>query len=62
MKQELEELDEKVSEKRDALPIAKQNRDSLRNTNIILRQNHGLLGNNNLLRDYGDKVVNEQNF
>nr|KAJ3414137.1 Coiled-coil domain-containing protein 96 [Polyrhizophydium stewartii] len=56
LKQQLKNLDEDVTQRRDSLPLAKQERDSLRNTNTVLRQKNGLLGNNNLLHDYGEKV------
>ena len=45
-----------MMEKRDQLPVAKQTRDTVRQSNAVLRQQNGLLGNNSLLRDYGNKV------
>ncbi|KAH6561550.1 hypothetical protein BASA62_009746 [Batrachochytrium salamandrivorans] len=56
LKQELISLEDEVAKRRDLLPLEKQDRDDLRNTNINIRQKNGLLGNNNLLYDYGEKV------
>ncbi|KAI9333533.1 hypothetical protein DFJ73DRAFT_854122 [Zopfochytrium polystomum] len=56
LKSSLAQLDQDVSHRRDSLPVAKQERDALRNSNITLRQKNGLLGNAPLLRDFEDKV------
>ena len=46
-----------MTSRRDSLPQAKHARDKLRNTNTLLREKNGLLGNDNLLRDFGEKMV-----
>ncbi|MGH0155420.1 UNVERIFIED_CONTAM: hypothetical protein FKN15_029800 [Acipenser sinensis] len=45
-----------VAHKRDILTKTKQARDGLRMDNLKLRQRCGLLGNDDLLRDFEDKV------
>ncbi|KAJ8330091.1 hypothetical protein O5D80_001667 [Batrachochytrium dendrobatidis] len=62
LKLDLKALDKQVTLRRDSLPISKQNRDSLKNINTTLRQKNGLLGNDNLLRDYGEKVDESKNL
>ncbi|KAJ1502548.1 Coiled-coil domain-containing protein 96, partial [Coelomomyces lativittatus] len=54
--QTLQSLDELVSKRRDALPQSKQKREALRKSNIFLKQKHGLLGNEPLLRDFEERV------
>ena len=57
LKEELKELDDKVTKQRDTLPAIKQSRDKLKQNTQILRQKHGLLGNRILLMDFENKIV-----
>lgn len=57
LRKQLGILDEEVNRRRDILPTIKNGRDKLRATNNLLRQQNGLLGNDKLLRDYGNNVV-----
>ena len=52
LKVELAELEAELSTHRDALTRAKHDRDSLRSENLRLRGEAGLIGNNDLLRDF----------
>lgn len=52
LKVELAELEAELSTHRDALTKAKHDRDSLRSENLRLRGEAGLIGNNDLLRDF----------
>lgn len=52
----LREVEQKAAKKRDLLSRTKQVRDALRNENLKLRQNCGLLGNEILLRDFEERV------
>ncbi|KAJ3277309.1 Coiled-coil domain-containing protein 96, partial [Borealophlyctis nickersoniae] len=56
LKHTLRTLDTHVSSRRDTLPLQKQVRDALRQSNLQLRQRNGLLGNKPLLRDFEEKV------
>ncbi|XP_030047022.1 cilia- and flagella-associated protein 184 [Microcaecilia unicolor] len=55
-KDRLTEVEAAVALRRDILTKTKQARDSLRISNVKLRQKCGLLGNEALLRDFEDKV------
>ena len=52
LKVELAEMEAELSRHRDSLTRAKHDRDSLRNENLRLRGEAGLIGNNDLLRDF----------
>merc|ERR1712216_797120 len=52
LKLELAEMEAELSRHRDSLTRAKHDRDSLRNENLRLRGEAGLIGNNDLLRDF----------
>jgi len=52
LKVELAELEAALSHHRDALTKAKHERDALRTDNLGLRGEAGLIGNNDLLRDF----------
>jgi len=52
LKVELAELEAELSTHRDNLTHAKHDRDSLRSENLRLRGEAGLIGNNDLLRDF----------
>jgi hypothetical protein len=62
LKEELNELDGKVTKQRDTLPAIKQSRDKLRHNTQILRQRHGLLGNRILLMDFENKIDETENL
>lgn len=53
---ELMDIETILSQKRNALTKTKQARDKLRRNNLKLQQQCGLLGNETLLRDFGEKV------
>lgn len=53
----LENLDSQVKSVRDSLPGMKLKRDKLKHDNTNMKQQFGLLGNIELLRDYEKKVV-----
>ena len=53
----LEGLDSQVKSVRDSLPGMKLKRDKLKHDNTNMKQQFGLLGNIELLRDYEKKVV-----
>ncbi|CAF0802055.1 unnamed protein product [Brachionus calyciflorus] len=55
-KHRLSEFDEQVKKNRDSLTKIKQSKDALRIDNSRLKQNSGLLGNSNLLRDFEECV------
>jgi DNA repair exonuclease SbcCD ATPase subunit len=52
LKVELAELEAALSQHRDALTRVKHERDALRSDNLALRGEAGLIGNNDLLRDF----------
>ena len=56
-KEELTRLDSKALGLRDHLPGIKHIRDKLKNQILIMKQQFGLLGNIELLRDFEEKVV-----
>ncbi|XP_029447460.1 coiled-coil domain-containing protein 96 [Rhinatrema bivittatum] len=55
-KEQLAEVEAAVAHRRDILTKTKQARDSLRISNVKLRQKCGLLGNEALLRDFEEKT------
>ena len=57
LRQELNDLEMQVEEKRDRLPVLKHERDDLRNKNQTMRDKNGLLGNQDLLRDFELRMV-----
>jgi hypothetical protein len=57
LRHELEVLDYEVTKERDSLPNAKRSREKFRNKNTYIKEKNGLLGNDQLLRDYEDCVV-----
>jgi predicted nuclease with TOPRIM domain len=64
LKVELKALDAEVNIKRDSVPLLKnvnmsitKARDKLKAANTLLKQKHGLLGNEQLLNDYALNIV-----
>ena len=55
-KSKLEDVDKILASKRSKVSRLKRSRDMLRSDNEKLRQSAGLLGKNDLLRDYEEKV------
>jgi DNA repair exonuclease SbcCD ATPase subunit len=59
---ELNEIDERVSKKRNVLTKLKQTKDKIRNENTLLKQKGGLLGHNTLLKDLENKLDHGENL
>lgn len=58
MKERLKAIEESVIQKRDMVATVKRERDLLRAENVELKQQSGLIGHDDLLRDFEKRRVN----